>query len=40
MVDINEIWNYKCEGAIFSAFRIFSNDDINPILTPNDPHDE
>ena len=24
------VWECKCEGAIFSAFRIFSNDDAVP----------
>ena len=28
--DINEVWKYKCEGAIFSVLRIFLNDHTNP----------
>ena len=30
LADINEVQKYKCEGAIFSVFRIISNDDTNP----------
>jgi len=31
LVAVNEIQEYECEGAIFSAsFRISSNDDTNP----------
>src|SRR6218665_3261181 len=34
-----EIWDYKYEGAVFSALRMFSNDDTTIILTLNDLQD-
>jgi len=29
-----QVWEYKCEGAMFSAFMIPSNDDTDPNAKP------
>ena len=37
MLWLVEIWEFKCEGAIFSVFGIFSNDYSNPSTNPKCP---
>src|SRR6218665_1507407 len=33
-----DLWEYECEGAIFYAFKLFSNDSNPIIITLNDHH--